>query len=287
MKISVPATTANLGPGFDSFGLALNLYLEVEVIGESSDWQIEHEISGLSKDKSNLVIETLLSLAPNVSPKKLKMKTEIPTTRGLGSSSSAIVAGIELANQLGELNLSSEEKLKIANTIEGHPDNVAPAILGDFVVAKEIDESIYYNQHAFPACGIIAVIPPYELRTEDSRGVLPENISFKYGVEASSISNMALSYLLTGNIEKACLVMENDMWHEPFRFQLVRELKKMRELKESLGFYTALLSGAGPTILVLCPIDKVSTIYSVLEKEFEECLVKELAVDSIGVQVKR
>lgn len=146
MKIRVPATTANLGPGFDSFGLALNLYLEVEVLGESKTWEIEHDFTDLPKDETNLIISTLLDLCPNLAPRKLKMITDIPTTRGLGSSSSAIVAGIELANQLGDLALTSEEKVKIANQIEGHPDNVAPAILGKFVVAKQINEDIYFNQ---------------------------------------------------------------------------------------------------------------------------------------------
>lgn len=287
MKIRVPATTANLGPGFDSFGLALNLYLEVEVLEESKTWEIEHDFTDLPKDETNLIISTLLDLCPNLAPRKLKMITDIPTTRGLGSSSSAIVAGIELANQLGDLALTSEEKVKIANQIEGHPDNVAPAILGKFVVAKQINEDIYFNQHEFPECGIIAVIPSYELRTQDSRGVLPEKIDFTYGVEASSVGNMALSFLLSQDIKQATYMMEQDLWHEPFRYHLVKELEQVRQLKEELGFFTALLSGAGPTILVITPLEKTQSIYKTLKQEFSECSVKQLEVDTKGVQVRQ
>ena len=129
MKIIVPATSANIGPGFDSVGVAVSKYLTIEVLEERDEWLIEHDLNPrIPKDKRNLLIKVALQLAPNLQPYRLKMTSDIPLARGLGSSSSVIVAGIELANQLGKLDLTDDEKLDWANKIEGHPDNVAPAI---------------------------------------------------------------------------------------------------------------------------------------------------------------
>ena len=130
MKIRVPATSANLGPGFDSCGIALSLYLFIEVLEAQEQWEILHDLGDdVPTDASNLMITTALSLAPTMQPHKIKMSSNIPLARGLGSSSSVIVAGIELANRLNQLNLSPKEKIEIATKIEGHPDNVAPANL--------------------------------------------------------------------------------------------------------------------------------------------------------------
>lgn len=139
MQIRVPGTTANLGPGFDSCGLALNLYLTLTV-GEVQDkWEVIHSLGeGIPVDQTNVIVTTACKLCPDLEPRKLWMTSEVPSTRGLGSSSAAIVAGIELANQLGNLMLNQQEKVTYATLMEGHPDNVAPAILGDFVVATKI-----------------------------------------------------------------------------------------------------------------------------------------------------
>lgn len=283
MKIKVPATTANLGPGFDSFGLALSLYLELDVLEETSHWYIEHELPTIPKDESNLILQTAMNICPTMKPHHLKMTTDIPTARGLGSSSAAIVAGVELANQLGHLSLSKEEKVTLATKIEGHPDNVAPAVLGEFIIANQIDDSVYFTEHHFPECDFIAVIPNYELLTISSRNVLPDRLTYKYAVEASGIANVALSSLLSGNLEQACFLMARDKWHEPFRAALVPELQLIREQRETLGFYTAILSGAGPTILILCSKEKSKGIEVELKKQFEKFDVKKLEVDMTGV----
>ncbi|MDT2814807.1 homoserine kinase [Vagococcus carniphilus] len=285
MKIRVPATTANLGPGFDSFGLALTMYLELEVLEETKEWKIEHELDNIPRDETNLIIKTATHVCPNLSPHHLKMTTDIPTARGLGSSSSAIVAGIELANQLGHLNLSKEKIVEIATELEGHPDNVAPAILGGFVVANKIEEHIYYTQHHFPECELIVAIPNYELLTSASRQVLPERLTYEYAVEASSIANVALSSLLSGNLEQACFLMEQDKWHEPFRAALVPELKRIREEKNQLGFYTALLSGAGPTILILCSKESLFKTKEFIKDKFKTFDVQHVRVQSTGVEI--
>lgn len=285
MIIKVPATTANLGPGFDSFGLALSLYLELEVMGKTNTWEISHNLENIPHDERNLIIQVAKKVFPEIKPHHLKMTTSIPTARGLGSSSSAIVAGIELANQLGNLHLSNQEKVQIATEIEGHPDNVAPAILGKFVVSTTVGKSVYYNQHDFPKCGLITVIPKYELLTSESRGVLPREFSYSEGVMASSIANMALSFLIANKIEHASELMTKDLWHEPYRRHLIKEFELVVSLKTQLGFHAALISGAGPTILVLTPTEKTVKIHKELKQRFKECDVKILKTDMTGVHV--
>lgn len=130
MRITVPATSANVGPGFDSVGIAVSKYLTIDVLEAQENWWIEHDLGEeIPSNEENLLLQTALQVASDLPPHRLKMTSEVPLARGLGSSSSVIVAGIELANQLGKLSLSDEDKLEIATKIEGHPDNVAPAIL--------------------------------------------------------------------------------------------------------------------------------------------------------------
>ena len=137
MKIIVPATSANIGPGFDSVGVAVTKYLQIEVCEERDEWLIEHQIGKwIPHDERNLLFKIALQIAPDLQPRRLKMTSDVPLACGLGSSSSVIVAGIELANQLGNLNLSNHDKLQLATKIEGHPDNVVPAIYGNLVIAS-------------------------------------------------------------------------------------------------------------------------------------------------------
>ena len=142
MKITVPATSANIGPGFDSVGVAVSKYLTIEVLEPADVWFIEHDLGDIPSDENNLLISTALQVKSDLQPHKLVMTSDIPLARGLGSSSSVIVAGIELANQLADLKLSDDDKLDIATKIEGHPDNVAPAIFGNLVVASYVDEHV-------------------------------------------------------------------------------------------------------------------------------------------------
>ena len=151
MKIIVPATSANIGPGFDSVGVAVSKYLTIEVLEERDEWLIEHDLNPrIPKDKRNLLIKVALQLAPNLQPYRLKMTSDIPLARGLGSSSSVIVAGIELANQLGKLDLTDDEKLDWANKIEGHPDNVAPAIFRNLIISSVFKGAVSSVRADFP-----------------------------------------------------------------------------------------------------------------------------------------
>lgn len=283
--IRVPATSANLGPGFDSCGLSLSLYLYLEVHETTSEWVIEHDLPGIPKNQENLVVTTALALAPDLSPRKLKMYTDIPAARGLGSSSTAIVAGIELANYLGKLELTMDQKVVLATQLEGHPDNVAPAICGDFVVACYEESDVNYVKHHFPSCDIVAFIPETELLTSESRGVLPSELAYKEAVTASGISNVMIAAIINNNLELAGKMMEKDLWHEKYRAPLVPHLAQIKEIGHAIGTYGCVLSGAGPTVLVFSPKDKTAELVEKLTELSRTAAIKVLAVDQEGTKV--
>ena len=287
MKIIVPATSANVGPGFDSVGVAVTKYLEIQVCEEREEWMIEHQLGKwIPRDERNLLLKIALQIAPDLQPRRLKMVSDIPLARGLGSSSSVIVAGIELANQLGNLKLSKHEKLQLATKIEGHPDNVAPAIYGNLVIASSVEGQVSAVVAPFPECAFLAYIPNYELRTRDSRGVLPKKLSYKEAVAASSIANVTIAALLTGDMIKAGQAIESDLFHERYRQELVREFATIKKVAKSNGAYATYLSGAGPTVMVLADPDKMPKIKAELEKQPFKGKLHDLQVDTQGVRVE-
>ena len=287
MKIIVPATSANVGPGFDSVGIAVTKYLEIQVCEEREEWMIEHQLGKwIPRDERNLLLKIALQIVPDIQPRRLKMVSDIPLARGLGSSSSVIVAGIELANQLGNLKLSKHEKLQLATKIEGHPDNVAPAIYGNLVIASSVEGQVSAVVAPFPECAFLAYIPNYELRTRDSRGVLPKKLSYKEAVAASSIANVAIAALLTGDMVKAGQAIESDLFHERYRQELVREFATIKKVAKRNGAYATYLSGAGPTVMVLAEPDKMPKIKAELEKQPFKGKLHDLQVDTQGVRVE-
>ena len=287
MKIIVPATSANVGPGFDSVGVAVTKYLEIQVCEEREEWMIEHQLGKwIPRDERNLLLKIALQIVPDLQPRRLKMISDIPLARGLGSSSSVIVAGIELANQLGNLKLSKHEKLQLATKIEGHPDNVAPAIYGNLVIASSVEGQVSAVVAPFPECAFLAYIPNYELRTRDSRGVLPKKLSYKEAVAASSIANVAIAALLTGDMVKAGQAIESDLFHERYRQELVREFATIKKVAKRNGAYATYLSGAGPTVMVLADPDKMPKIKAELENQPFKGKLHDLQVDTQGVRVE-
>ncbi|WP_454385343.1 homoserine kinase [Streptococcus sp. Marseille-Q7087] len=287
MKIIVPATSANVGPGFDSVGVAVTKYLEIQVCEEREEWMIEHQLGKwIPRDERNLLLKIALQIVPDLQPRRLKMVSDIPLARGLGSSSSVIVAGIELANQLGNLKLTDHDKLQLATKIEGHPDNVAPAIYGNLVIASSVEGQVSAVVAPFPECAFLAYIPNYELRTRDSRGVLPKKLSYKEAVAASSIANVAIAALLTGDMVKAGQAIESDLFHERYRQDLVREFATIKKVAKRNGAYATYLSGAGPTVMVLAEPDKMPKIKAELEKQPFKGKLHDLQVDTEGVRVE-
>ena len=288
MKIIVPATSANVGPGFDSVGIAVTRYLTIEVLEPADAWVIEHDLgAGIPTDEKNLLLSTALSIAPAIQPHHIKMTSEVPLARGLGSSSSVIVAGIELANQLANLQLSDAEKLRIATEIEGHPDNVAPAIFGNMVIASYIGEDVQYVTADFPSCDLVAFVPSYQLKTSDSRNVLPKEWSYKEAVAASSVANVAIAALLKGDLVTAGRSIELDHFHERYRQSLVKEFPQVKEVAHQHDAYATYLSGAGPTIMNLLAPEHTAAFVAALEELELDGQIFQLKIDTFGVRVEK
>ena len=287
MRITVPATSSNVGPGFDSVGIAVSKYLRIDVLEAQENWWIEHDLGEeIPSDEENLLLQTALKVATDLPPHRLKMTSEVPLARGLGSSSSVIVAGIELANQLGKLFLSDEDKLEIATKIEGHPDNVAPAIFGNLVVASYVDQQTNHLVLPFPECALVAFVPNYELKTSDSRNVLPSEWTYKEAVAASSIANVAIAALAKGDLRVAGKAIEADRFHERYRQQLVAEFPQVKEVAHQHEAYATYLSGAGPTIMTLLPVEHAETFAKYLESKDLNGQVFSLKIDTTGVKVE-
>ena len=288
MKIIVPATSANVGPGFDSVGIAVTRYLTIEVLEPADAWFIEHDLgAGIPTDEKNLLLSTALSISTDMQPHRVKMTSEVPLARGLGSSSSVIVAGIELANQLANLQLSDAEKLRIATEIEGHPDNVAPAIFGNMVIASYIGEDVQYVTADFPSCDLVAFVPSYQLKTSDSRNVLPKEWSYKEAVAASSVANVAIAALLKGDLLTAGRSIESDHFHERYRQSLVKEFPQVKEVSHAHGAYATYLSGAGPTIMNLLAPEHTAAFVAALEELGLDGQIFQLKIDTFGVRVEK
>lgn len=290
--ISVPASSANIGPGFDSAGVAVSRYLTLQV-KEADEWEFLHEgtlVPPVRHYEDHYIYKVATQIAEKhdctLTPCHVTMKTEIPLARGLGSSASAIVAGIELANQLCGLSLTEKQKLDYAVQIEGHPDNVAACLLGGFVVTVKVGEDASYKKLPAIDTDLVVYIPNFELKTEDARKVLPENYHLKDAATASGVSNLMISALLTGDYELAGKMMESDLFHESYRAKLIPNYFDIRSNARKLGAYGTVISGAGPTMISFVPNGKGKEIAAQMQSSLPEYEVVALKLDESGLQVK-
>lgn len=290
-RIKVPASTANLGPGFDSIGLALSLYLTVEVY-ENNRWVVEpmtEEMAAFPRDENHFIIQVALKTAAKygveLAPCRLKITSEIPLARGLGSSAAAIVAGIQLADTLGGLHLSPEEKVRLSSLEEGHPDNAGASVTGGLVVGQHDQEHTRLLSFSLPNLGVVAVIPPYELMTSDSRNALPVVLDYREAVRASAIANTFLAALLSGNFTAAGEMMKMDRFHQPYRRKLVPLLEQAEAMAEKAGAFGTALSGAGPSVISFAEKERIPFLVRELQQSFPDCQVKHVHIDEEGCTV--
>lgn len=285
MQIRVPASSANLGPGFDSIGLAVNCYLELTVLEPAGEWFVDHDLLGLSHGASNLIVKAALAQVPDLAPHHLLMRSAIPVTHGLGSSSAAIVAGIELANQLAGLHLTKEEKVQRAAALEGHPDNVAPAIYGGLVVGTRLEDEFVVLPAPLPPVKLVAYVPPYSLQTAAARAALPNQLAFKEAVAASAVANTLVAALYSKRLDLVGKLLEADRFHEAARTSLVPELPRVRAVAHQVGAVATYLSGAGPTIMTLIKPARIPAFKNALQEAGLTAPLLELTVDRQGVTV--
>lgn len=261
LKIGVPATSANLGPGFDSLGIAVSSYLTVTVYGKAPKWKVDHKMGyAIPSDERNMIVATALKTNPELEPQHIKVTSEIPLAHGLGSSSSALIAGVVMANEVGKMHLTNEQILQKAAELEGHPDNVAPALYGDFVVSTMVDGDVSSIKLKFPDLTMVAYIPAYDLATADARNVLPAKFPFSEAVAAGSIGNVLVAALVAGDMKTAGKMIESDRYHETYREKLVPHLPILREIGHRTGAMATYLSGAGPTVMSFCRMTRLKNI---------------------------
>lgn len=265
----VPASTANLGPGFDSLGMALPLFAGVAMQAAKRTRIRLHgkHLDGIPQDKTNLVYETAQAVfdKAGVSMPELEIayESEIPLTRGLGSSAAAIVGALVAANGLIGSPLSGDELFQMASAMERHPDNVGAALFGGFVAAAWDGERAAAVRLDPPAdLEVLVAIPAFELSTKKARGALPQQVSMADAVFNVSHSSLLTAALAAGNFAALRHAMR-DRLHQPYRAEMVPGMKDILSGAPDHGALGAVLSGAGPTLLMLA--DKREAAHERLE----------------------
>ena len=255
LKFKVPATSANVGPGFDCLGLAYNFSNEYKV--EKSDTML---IEGC--DPRYTGPDNLFNVAFLATMEKLKKtgsfhvyyKPDIPASRGLGSSANVIVAGCITANLLygGKNKLSKDDIFQIASEIEGHPDNVAPAIYGGLTASTKLESGIFHHSKYSVSNKLhyFILIPDFTTSTKEARKILPNNYNKQEVVEMISHSVLMVEALHKGNFELLKTVCRDHV-HEPYRKTLIKDYDNIKNEVEKNGDAVLLISGSGPTLLVI------------------------------------
>lgn len=288
-SVKVPASTANLGPGFDSIGLALDLYMTVHV-SKASEWAVEYSDEGyqnLSGSSDNLLVATAQFVADRcgkeLPPAKLTVDTEIPLSRGLGSSASAIAAGIEIADRLMDLKLPMVEKLKLGTELEGHPDNVTASLLGGLTVSYWDGEELAVNHITAVDISVIILVPPTEFLTAESRDLLPESLPFAEAVRSSAAANVLSAAVARGDWPTAGRIMGQDGFHEPFRKGRFPNFEAIRQTCKENGAYGSAISGAGPSLFIAVQPGRERELSFLLNDLYPhyECLVTKPAFGGI------
>ncbi|HEY9722049.1 MAG TPA: homoserine kinase [Oscillatoriaceae cyanobacterium] len=266
ITVTVPATSANLGPGFDVLGLALPLYNRL-TLAPATALRIRHtgpEAAGLPEDPTHLAYRAAEMLCETIEEPvpvwELAMEVHVPQSRGLGSSSSAIVAGLVAANAWFGDRLTREELLTLATRIEGHPDNVAPALYGGVTAAWTRDgvtQCLPLNDRV-PASLVLAV-PNFHLSTSESRRALPDTYT-----RADVVENLAAVTILTTVMLKNTVECWADglfdRLHQPYRFPLIPGAEAVARGARHAGAYGTVISGAGPTLLAFCPEERQAAV---------------------------
>ena len=273
MKFRIPASSANLGPGFDCFGIAWQCYNEIEFIPREEGLVI----SGCEEkycNEDNLAYKAYRAVMAWAGQRESGLeirfgRTDIPVSRGMGSSAALIVGGVVAANAIHGLELSGSELLAIATSVEGHPDNIAPALFGGFTVSA-MDGIAAITTH-FPISEKLfftLLIPDFELSTELARSVLPESVSRQDAIFNISRSALLIKALERGDRQLMRIALE-DKLHQPYRTKLINGYDSAEAAAKKLDAMGICISGAGSTLLCIADRPEFS---AEMEKELKESL---------------
>lgn len=260
VTVRVPATSANLGPGFDSFGCALALYntYTFEIIPDGL------EITGCARkycNAYNLSVvayrRAMRAIGQKMTGLRLHIQAEIPVSRGLGSSSAMIIGGMMAANALHGSPLSREDLLRLCTAVEGHPDNLAPALYGGMTASlMRQGQPVTARFPLSEKLRFIALVPPFPLSTKKARAVLPEQVPFADAVFNVSHAALLLRALETADAEMIALALD-DRLHQPYRKGLIAGYEQARQTALDCGALAFCISGAGSTCLCIAESDAV------------------------------
>ncbi|GHF47098.1 homoserine kinase [Deinococcus metalli] len=296
--VRAPASSANLGPGFDSLGLSVPLYTTLRVTPQAVTQVVPlgPDLEGTPADESNYVYRAMLLAARragrDLPPARVEIETEVPLARGLGSSAAALVAGIVAGNELLGRPLDDAAVLDVAAREEGHPDNVAPALFGGIVVATLDKLGTHYIRLNPPAnLGVTVLVPDFELSTSKARAVLPREYSRADAVHALSHAALLAAALSVGRLDLLRHAMQ-DYIHQVWRAPLVPGLSDILDDAHRHGALGAALSGAGPTVLCFHdtrePTQRLHTyLHGVMARNGLTGRVQDLPIDTAGTVIER
>ena len=276
--VRVPASSANLGPGYDVLAAALDLHLELEV-EETGELSVESDVPGLPLDRTNLCVRAFEALKP-ADGITFRIRSEIPVSAGLGSSAAAIVAGLVAADHMYELDAPVFE---LAAALEGHPDNVGAALMGGFVICTPEEEPVRFDP--VPGFEAVLVTPPETVPTAEARAALPEEIPMTDAVHNVAHAALLVLGLARGDLDLVGRGLE-DRIHQPRRERLYPRSMDLLRRARSLGAVGATISGAGPTVLFWSHWEQTGNLYDRLRDECADSDVRRAPFSPAGADVR-
>ena len=276
--VRVPASSANLGPGYDALAAALGFYLELEV-EETGSFAVECDLAGVPLDRTNLCVRAFEALHP-AGDVTFRIRSEIPLAAGLGSSAAAIVAGLVAADHMFELDAPVFD---LAAEIEGHPDNVGAALYGGFVVCTDDGPPVRFDP--VPGLEGVLAIPPEQVATADARAALPESVPLADAVHNTAHAALLVLGLARGDLDLVARGL-SDRIHQPRRASLYPRSMELLGAARELGAVGASISGAGPTVLFWCDWQQTGALFERLRAEARDCELRRARFAPAGADVR-
>ena len=298
LTVFTPATTANLGPGFDTFGLALDLWNEAVFCLEGREFYVDFSggqvLDALPTGSDNLIARAFCHLyekqgAPLPAGVHITCTNRVPAGSGMGSSAAAVLAGLGAANAFLGSPLGLDGLLLLATELEGHPDNAAAGIFGGLTVSLTESGSILTRRFDVPPFAVALAIPNFYLPTRVARAALPENVPLPDAVFNISRAVMVVEALRNGDLDLLGRVLV-DRLHQPYRFKLIPGCIHAQEAAKAAGAKAVALSGAGPGLLAFAPREACPAVADAMQHAFEaaglSCTSLVLVTSARGLQVQ-
>jgi homoserine kinase len=276
--VRVPASSANLGPGYDALAAALGFHLELEV-EETGSFSVECDLPGVPLDRTNLCVRAFEGLHP-ADGVTFRIRSEIPVSAGLGSSAAAIVAGLVAADHMYELDAPLFD---LAASLEGHPDNVGAALYGGFVICTDDGPPVRFDP--VPGLEGVLAIPPEPVATVDARGAMPDSVPLADAVHNTAHAALLVLGLARGDLDLVARGL-SDRLHQPRRAELYPRSMELLGQARELGAVGASISGAGPTVLFWCDWQQTGALFERLRAEARDCDVRRARFVPDGADVR-